>query len=119
MGSILIIEGYHNLATFYKNIFEEDGHSVVVVPNGKEAIHVASEKHFDVVIVEDRLSDFKTEELLNQLQLIQPHIQGIICTLTDFFAQPQTDLCSENIQKSQNFTILQESVNRVLHKSSC
>jgi len=117
MGNILIVEHYRTLGSFYKEILEEDGHTVFLALSGKEAQKLISEQHMDVVIVEDGLPHFNTEELLNEIKHLQPHIEGIICTLTDLFARPQTDLCNENIPKSSNFTILQEEINRLLRKS--
>lgn len=118
MGNILIVEHYRTLGSFYKEILEEDGHSVFVALSGKEALKLISEQHIDVVIVEDGLPDFNTKELLNEIKHLQPHIEGIICTSTDLFAPPQTDLCNENIPKSSDFTILQEEIKRLLRKSS-
>lgn len=118
MGNILLVESYRILGAFYREVLEEEGHHVFVAQRAKEAVELASHQHVDVAIVEDGLPDFEGEELLRTLKKLQPHMQGIICTVTDYRAQAQMDLCDESVLKTPDFNILQEKVRTLLQKSS-
>lgn len=118
MANILIVESYRTLGSLYREVLEEEGHAVFVTISGKEAIELASRHHIDLAIVEEGLPDLSTEDLLERLKRLQPNMQGTVCTVTDFGAQSQTDLCDENVLKTPDFTLLQEKVRKVLQESS-
>lgn len=118
MADILIVDSYRILGTFYQEILREEGHQVFVATNSKEAIDLASEHHIDVVVVEERLPDLQAEKLLHKLKQLQPHIQGTICTVTDFGRKAESDLCDESVMKTSDFSILQKKVKELLQRSS-
>jgi len=117
MANILIVESYRTLGSLYGEVLEEEGHAVFVTISGKEAIELASRQRIDLAIVEEGLQDLSAEDLLERLKRLQPNMQGTVCTVTDFGAQSQTDLCDENVLKTPDFTILQAKVRKVLQGS--
>jgi DNA-binding response OmpR family regulator len=118
MANILIVESYRSLGSLYREVLEEEGHTVFVTISGKEALEFASGQSIDVAIVEQGLPDLNAEELLDRLRQLQPNLQGTVCTVSDFNVQSKGDLCDENILKTPDFTILQEKVKKLLRKSS-
>ena len=118
MANILIVESYSTLGSLYQEVLEEEGHAVFVTTSGHEAMELASRQQVDLTIVEEGLEDFSAQDLLSRLKQLQPTMQGTVCTVTDFKAQFQTDLCDENVLKTPDFTLLLEKVRKVLQGSS-
>ncbi len=118
MANILIVERYRSLGTLYREVLEEEGHTVSVTISGKEALELASTEEFDLAIVEEGLPGLDAEKLLEQLRQLQPNMRGTVCTVTDLNGEPKEDLCDENVLKTPDFTVLQEKVKKLLQKSS-
>ena len=52
MASILLIEDYQSLQQIYKETLELEKHKVFVAMNAQEALEVAKNNHFDVILLD-------------------------------------------------------------------
>jgi DNA-binding NtrC family response regulator len=62
------------------SVLSDEGYSVEVVANGKEAIKICQKSSFEVALIDIELPDIKGTELLKRLKELQPKMVKIIIT---------------------------------------
>jgi len=62
------------------SVLSDEGYSVEVVGNGKEAIKICQKSSFEVALIDIELPDIKGTDLLNRLKELQPKMAKIIIT---------------------------------------
>lgn len=118
MASILIADNYLSIGLLYREVLEEQGHDVFVASSGKEAYLLALYKSIEIAVVDDKLPDFEAEEVFGKLKQLQPHIRGIL-TISSTFGTPENASLWDGIFiKTQDFTILEAQIKRLLQESS-
>ncbi len=79
MANILVVGGFRTTALLYREVLQDEGHSVLLAMNGKEGLGFAQRQRIDVVIVDEDLNDFEVSGILPRLKLHQPHMLGVLC----------------------------------------
>ena len=84
MAKILIVDNYLSIGLLYREVLQDQGHSVFVAMNGKEASLRALYERIDIAVVDDKLPDFEAEKVLERLKRLQPHMRGILSISSTF-----------------------------------
>ncbi|HEY6960032.1 MAG TPA: ATP-binding protein [Candidatus Limnocylindria bacterium] len=77
---ILVVDDEQSVATTIEAILRLDGHDVVAVTSGTEAIRLLGERQFDVVLTDLRLADMDGIEILKEVQRTAPETAAIMLT---------------------------------------
>src|SRR5512140_3020047 len=77
---ILVVDDEESVATTIEAILKLDGHDVVAVTSGGEAIRLLNERQFDVVLTDLRLGDMDGIEVLKEVQRTAPDTAAIMLT---------------------------------------
>ncbi len=80
LNSILIVDDDPGIRNMLSSVLNNEGYSVEVVENGKEAIKTCEKYPYDVALIDIELPDIKGTELLNRLKQVQPKMIKIIIT---------------------------------------
>ena len=80
LTSILVVDDDEGIRNMLFSVMSDEGYSVEVVANGKEAIKICQKLAFDVALIDIELPDTKGTELLNRLKELQPKMVRIIIT---------------------------------------
>jgi response regulator RpfG family c-di-GMP phosphodiesterase len=110
MANIMTVESSLSISWLYREILQDGGHRVFCVMRGKEAVTVAQKEDIDVVIVDERVSAFEGEELLEELRRLHPRVRAILCTWSDRGPFVDARVWDEIFFKNDNFTVLQGKV---------
>src|SRR5436309_2373927 len=78
--SVLVVDDEESVATTIQAILQLDGHEVVAVTTGAEAIRILGERQFDVVLTDLRLTDVDGVEVLKEVQRTAPETAAIMLT---------------------------------------
>lgn len=77
---VLVVDDEESVATTIEAILRLDGHDVVAVTSGTEAIHLLNERQFDVVLTDLRLTDVDGIDVLKEVQRTSPETAAIMLT---------------------------------------
>jgi len=78
--SVLVVDDEESVATTIQAILQLDGHEVVAVTNGAEALRILNQRQFDVVLTDLRLTDVDGVEILKVVQRTAPETAAIMLT---------------------------------------
>jgi signal transduction histidine kinase len=78
--SVLVVDDEESVATTIQAILQLDGHEVVAVTSGAEAIRILGQRQFDVVLTDLRLTDVDGVEVLKEVQRTAPESAAIMLT---------------------------------------
>jgi len=85
MASILVVDDELSMREFLKILLEKEGYRVTTAAEGKTALLLAEQHHFDLMISDIRMPGMSGLELLAQLKQLQADIGVIMITA---FASP-------------------------------
>ncbi|MGD9950046.1 MAG: sigma-54-dependent transcriptional regulator [Desulfobulbus sp.] len=85
MSSILVVDDELSMREFLRILLEKEGYQVTLAAEGKNALQLAEQHSFDLVISDIRMPGMSGLELLAQLKEVQPDIGVIMITA---FASP-------------------------------
>src|SRR5580704_4035473 len=77
---ILVVDDEINICKTLGIGLEADGHQVVAVTNGEDALSEAARNHFDIAFVDLRLKNKSGSDLIPQLIAISPWTRIVIIT---------------------------------------
>ncbi len=77
---ILIVEDNEKLCNSLKNVLEDDGFTVEIANDGKNAINLSQNNRYDIALVDFELPDISSTEFVNNLVSISPSIEFIHIT---------------------------------------
>lgn len=77
---VLVVDDEQSVATTIEAILRLDGHDVVAVTSGTEAIRLLNERQFDVVLTDLRLADIDGIDVLKEVQRTAPETAAIMLT---------------------------------------
>jgi len=77
---ILFVDDDPNAARLYRTVLVKDGHEVVALDSGVEAVEAASATRFDVVITDFNMPGIKGDVTLSLLRVRVPGVPVIILT---------------------------------------
>jgi DNA-binding response OmpR family regulator len=82
IGRILVVDDEPNIRFFLERVLSREGHEVVTVESGKEALLLVKEKkeEFDLALVDLKLKEMNGTELLPVLREAAPYLSIIILT---------------------------------------
>ena len=118
MANILVVDDYLSIGLLYREVLQEQGHSVFVALSGKEALLLALYEGIDIVVVDDKLPDFEAEEVLGRLKRLQPHMRGILSFSSTFGLPRNAPLWDGIFIKTHDFTILEAEIERLWRETS-
>jgi CheY-like chemotaxis protein/predicted transcriptional regulator len=78
--SVLLIDDDETIRKSLSHTLTEEGFSVDTAPNGKQALEKSQLRHYDLALVDIRLSDMEGTKLLKMLREKTPEIKEIIIT---------------------------------------
>ena len=79
-GLVLIVDDDEALSENLAEIVQELGVEAVIVPDKKSALAAATERDFDVALIDVRLPDGDGLSLLDPLRARSPHLQAVMVT---------------------------------------
>ena len=77
---VLVVDDEASVATTIEAILKMDGHDVLAVTSGTEAIRLLNERQFDVVLTDLRLADVDGIDILKEVQRTAPDTAAIMLT---------------------------------------
>ena len=77
---VLVVDDEESVATTIEAILKLDGHDVIAVTNGADAIRYLNERQFDVVLTDLRLGDMDGIDVLREVQRTAPDTASIMLT---------------------------------------
>src|SRR2546428_1375826 len=77
---VLVVDDEESVATTIEAILRMDGHDVLAVTSGTEAIRLLNERQFDVVLTDLRLADVDGIDVLKEVQRTSPDTAAIMLT---------------------------------------
>ncbi|MCB0190727.1 MAG: response regulator transcription factor [Anaerolineae bacterium] len=81
MHKILVVEDEHTLRYFLRLRLQEDGYQVIEAADGREAMGLITQDHFDVALVDLRLADgMDGLDIMRHLRQHEPQTSVIILT---------------------------------------
>jgi CheY-like chemotaxis protein len=118
MANILIVDSYLAVGLLYREVLHERGHRVFLAMNGKDALVLVLHEDIDIAVVDDKLSDFKAEDLLDRLKHRQPDVQGILSVSSTFGPAPEPGFWQAIFSKTHDFRVLESVVENLCSDSS-
>ncbi len=79
-ASILVVDDEESVASTIRAILQLDGHDVIAVTSGTEAIALLEQREFDVVLTDLRLGDIDGIEVLRTVRRVAPETAAIMLT---------------------------------------
>lgn len=80
MARVLVIDDEALVRKSIERVLRKDGHDVVLAAHGHEGLHVATERSFDVAIVDFKMPIIDGVEVLQRMRELQPHCARILVT---------------------------------------
>lgn len=77
---ILLVDDDESIITIFSQLLESEGHTVIAVDNGREAIEKVSHAPFDLVITDLAMPAMNGEELSVELKRLHPELPVILTT---------------------------------------
>lgn len=77
-GRVLLVDDQPELRRLYRRNLTKLGYEVVEASNGRAAIELACQEHFDVVISDVRMPDLSGVELLRELYELDPDLPVVL-----------------------------------------
>ncbi|MDY0221274.1 MAG: response regulator [Desulfobacterium sp.] len=98
---ILVTDTNLHVRTLLKRELEQDGHTIYLAKNKKEAqVYIYGDNRLDIVILDPELPDCYGHPLLGQIQARVPPIKVIIHTFAEFFNGMNVDKNVYFVEKS-------------------
>jgi DNA-binding NtrC family response regulator len=79
---VLVVDDDHHARFYMGSILEREGYNVVPACNGITALNELSQRHFDVVITDDRMPYLSVTDFLAQVHTRHPHVPVILASAT-------------------------------------
>jgi CheY-like chemotaxis protein len=118
---ILIVEHDKPLATFIGKAFASEDHTVVIADNGEQALELASDNSFDLLILELNLPTLSGREVLRNIRVSSIDVAILILTTTDEVAERVACLdegADDYLTKPFSFSELSARTRAVLRRRS-
>ena len=112
--NILLVIGYPNLASLYRNILAEEGYNVFVASNGKDAETLISREQIDLAVIDESPPHKNIAGLIDRIRHLLPHPHITLCSMLDGFKYSY--FCDDSFVKNSDFTIFQEKINQLSKK---
>ena len=80
LGSVLVVDDEDGIRSFLAESLEREGHEVSRAENGAEALKLAREQSFDLVITDLRMPVLGGMELVRTLRSEQPDVEIVVLT---------------------------------------
>jgi len=81
MANILLIEDYPSLQKIYRTVLEEEGHNVLIAPDGNEGLLTANQNKIDLILLDLLMPNADGFQFLEAYKLKDhPSVKLIILT---------------------------------------
>jgi CheY-like chemotaxis protein len=80
VARVLVIDDEALVRKSIERVLRKDGHDVVLAAHGHEGLHFATERSFDVAIVDFKMPIIDGVEVLQRMRELQPHCARILVT---------------------------------------
>ena len=115
MKRILILEDEENLCALYKQVFSDQGYSVITASEGDEALNKLAKYPCDLAIVDVKLGDENGLEYMRKMMILRQNMKVVINTAYSTYKQDfQAWSADAYLMKSSNYHELVATVNRLL-----
>jgi DNA-binding response OmpR family regulator len=117
MKKVLIVDDEENLRELYKQELMEEGYSVCLAANGKEAISQIEKENPDLVVLDIRMPEMNGIEALGRMIGRFKKIPVILNTAyTSYKEDFRTWAAEAYVVKSSDLTELKEKIREILSK---
>jgi CheY-like chemotaxis protein len=118
MKKILIVDDEENLRELYKQELLDEGYSVILAANGKEALQRIEEENPDLVVLDIRMPEMNGIETLGKMVGKFKKIPIILNTAYSSYREDFRSWAAEAyVVKSSDMSELKEKIKEVLTKS--
>ncbi|MCL1833726.1 MAG: response regulator [Leptospirales bacterium] len=115
MSKLLIVEDEKNLRDLYGEDLAESGYEVVKAANGKIAIELIKNDHFDLIIMDIRMPEMDGIETLGKVITMEKKIPVIIYTAySNYKSNFMTWTADAYLTKSSNLDELKNKIKELL-----
>jgi CheY-like chemotaxis protein/anti-anti-sigma regulatory factor len=77
---VLVVDDEENVRITTAAILEQEGYDVATASDGREALEMAAQEHYDLVLTDLRMDDMDGSTLLHELQTRHPNVVTIVLT---------------------------------------
>ena len=112
---LLIVEDHRDTASILGKLLADSGHAVKTATTAAEALKLAGEHAFDLVLSDLGLPDMTGYELMKQIK-VRHRIKGIAISgygMEEDFRRSEQAGFSDHLVKPLNFAQLEQSIRRV------
>ncbi|ACN17078.1 response regulator receiver protein [Desulforapulum autotrophicum HRM2] len=100
---ILVTDTNLHVRSLLKRELEQDGHTIYMAKNKKEAHgYIYGSNQLDIIVLDPELPDFFGQSLLDEIQDRIPPVKIIIHTFAEFFNEMNVDENIYFVEKSAN-----------------
>ena len=115
MPKLLIVEDEKNLRDLYGEDLTDSGYEVAKASNGKIAIDLIRNEHFDLIIMDIRMPEMDGIETLGKVITMEKKIPVIIYTAySNYKSNFMTWTADAYLTKSSNLDELKKKINELL-----
>lgn len=116
MATILIVEDHHNHRLLLQMELEDEGHCVIPVGNGREAMEAVRERAPDLVVLDLIMPGMDGIDLMGRMLGCARKLPVIIHSGYDYRDNLMTWPAEAYVVKSSNMDLLKMEIRRVLER---
>ena len=111
MKKLLIAEDDKNLRLLYKRALTEEGYTVILAKNGKEAVKKAKKENPDLIVMDIRMPGLDGIEAMNEIKSFARKIPVILNTAYPIYREDfSTWPAMAYIVKSADLSVLKKTI---------
>jgi len=112
---LLVVDDEENIRFLFKEELEEEGYSVDVASNGREALDKIRQSVFDLVILDIKMPGMNGIEALNEIKNMNKNLPVILCSAYGEFKQDFSSWASDGyVVKSADTKELKQTIQSLL-----
>jgi DNA-binding NtrC family response regulator len=115
VNRILVVDDEDHIRKLYKDYFTREGYEVVTTSGGEEALQAASERQFDLVVLDIELEDASGLQVLKQFKEKHPNLPVILnSAYATYKSDFNTWVADAYILKSSDILPLREKIRELV-----
>jgi len=117
MKRILVVDDEENIRVLYREELEEEGYTVDVAANGREALNKLNTFNPDLITLDIKMPEMDGVETLRRIRGIQRDLPVILCSAYGEYKQDLTTWASDAyVIKTSDLTELKDTIKILLSK---
>ncbi len=117
MSTLLVVDDEKNIRELYRNVFQKEGHRVMVASNAEEGKQKLNEEDVDLLLLDLWMKREDGLDMLKEVKSTYPELKILIVSAYPIYKDDFiTWMADDFVVKSPNLDELKEKVNSLLAK---